>query len=145
MANLEGRSPARFWSLASGGAPHKGRWPRYVLLKAGPYSDSHRDILRLQSLDALANIPIVDMAAIHFHEVAKCRRFVARSLVRRGELIVQRHASFVVEIGQLESLFVPANGRFRHAFVEEALGEPGIGLHYLRERMATIHRLTNFL
>ena len=81
MASLEGRSPAQFWNLASGGAPHMGRWPRHVLQKAGPHSDNHRDILRLQSLDALANVPIVDIAAVNFHEVAQGRGLVARRVV----------------------------------------------------------------
>ena len=44
-----------------------------------------------------------------------------------------------------ESFVVPADGGFRHAFFEEALRQPGISLHDLRERMPAIKRLAGLL
>lgn len=44
--------------------------------------ETHPDILRLQGLDALGHIPIVDVTAIHFHEMVQGRSLVSGSFVR---------------------------------------------------------------
>src|SRR5580693_7440683 len=53
------------------GKPHPKLWGRLT----------HRDILRLQGLNALGNVAIVNVAAIHFHEVAQGSRLVSRDFV----------------------------------------------------------------
>src|SRR5207253_1217473 len=35
----------------------------------------------------------------------------------------------LVNIGELEGAFIPANRCFRYTFIEETLSQPGIGLH----------------
>src|SRR5579883_316330 len=62
-----------------------------------------------------------------------------------GQFVVQGGAGFFIERGQLEGLFIPADGRFGDALVEEALGEPGIGLHDQLERVAAVDGLADFL
>src|SRR5579864_2239578 len=84
---------------------------------------THSHILRLQGLNALGHIPVIDVTAIHFHEMVQGRDLVPCSLVRRSQLIVQSGAGIRIDGGQLERLFIPANGRFRNALIEEALGQ----------------------
>ena len=48
-------------------------------------------------------------------------------------------------LGNVESLVVPADGGLGHAFFEEALRQPGVSLHDLRERMPVIERLAGLL
>src|ERR1700735_4298677 len=94
---------------------------------------THRAILRLQGLDALGDVAIVDVAAINFHEVLERRRFVAGGFIGGSELIVESSAGFFVNAGRVQSFLVPANGGLGYAFVEEALRQPGVSLHGLRE------------
>ena len=73
------------------------------------------------------------------------RAFVSGGLIGAGEFVMQSGARVFVDGGDGERFLVPANRSFRHAFLEEALRQPGIGLHYLREGMPAIDRLAGFL
>ena len=58
---------------------------------------------------------------------------------------MQRRARFLINAGHLERRFVPANGSLRKSFVEEALCQPGVSLHQLREGVAVLRPLRDFL
>ncbi len=45
--------------------------------------NAHASILRLQGLDPLSHIAIIDVAAVNFHEIIQSQLFVSGSLVRR--------------------------------------------------------------
>ena len=47
--------------------------------------------------------------------------------------------------GAHESFLIPANRGLGHALVEEALRQPGVSLHDLRERMSAIDGLAGLL
>ena len=47
--------------------------------------------------------------------------------------------------GTFESLVIPADGGLGHALFEEALRQPGVSLHDLRERMSVIEGLAGLL
>src|SRR6202035_367407 len=79
--------------------------------------ESHRTILRLQGLDALGDVAIVNVAAIDLSEVLEGRRFVARSLVGGSQLVVQGDARISVNAGNTERLVVPADGRLRNSLI----------------------------
>src|SRR5580693_5575292 len=96
---------------------------------------THRAILRLKGLDALGNVAIIDVAAVNLHEMLEGGGLVAGGFIGSGQLVVERGAGFFVDAGSVESFLVPANGSLRQALVEEALGQPGVGLHDLREGM----------
>src|SRR6266568_7927675 len=115
--------------------------------RASPWINekTHRDILRLQGLNALSNIAIIDVAAVNLHEVAESDRTVSRGFVGRAEFIVQRHAGVLIDIRKLKRLFIPTDGCFRNTLIKKALSEPGIGLHDLREGIAALHRLADLL
>src|SRR5712691_8401734 len=70
---------------------------------------------------------------------------VVGSLVRRGELIMQSHSGVLIDVTKLERLFIPADRRFGHSFVKEALRQPGVGLHNVWKGMAMFHSLANLL
>src|SRR5271169_1706833 len=106
---------------------------------------THRDILRLQGLDALGDVAIIDIAAVNLHEMLESGGFVAGGLVSGGEFVVESGAGFFVDGGDGKSLLVPANGGLGYTFVEKALSEPGISLHDLREGMSAIDGLTSLL
>src|SRR5579862_3970087 len=105
---------------------------------AGPRAETHRRILRPQGLDALANITIVNITAVDFHEVFEGSIAILRAFVRSSQFVVQGCTGFLVERRKLECLVIPADGGFWNAFVEETLGEPGISLHELWEGVAAI-------
>src|ERR1700688_5292638 len=99
-----------------------------ALLEENVRDKTHRDILRLQRLYALGYAAIIDVAAVYFHEVLEGRGSVAGGLMGGGEFIVESGARLFVDGGSVKGLLVPANGGLGHAFVEEALSQPGIGL-----------------
>src|SRR5580658_148496 len=106
---------------------------------------THRAILRLQGLDALGDVAIIDVAAVNFHEMLERGGFIPGRLIRGGEFIVESGARFFVDARGVESLLVPANRSLRDAFVEEALCQPGVSLHDLRERMSAFDCLAGLL
>src|SRR5258708_19331954 len=84
---------------------------------------THRAILRLQGLNALGDVAIVDVVAVDIHEVFEGGGLVASGFVGGSQFVVQGDAGFAVDAGNLQSLVVPADGSFRHAFFEEAVGQ----------------------
>jgi hypothetical protein len=58
---------------------------------------------------------------------------------------VQSGARFFVDARGGESFLIPANRGLGNALVEEALSQPGISLHDLRERMSAIDGLAGLL
>ena len=58
---------------------------------------------------------------------------------------MQGGPGFLVKAGKLQRLFVPANRHFGYAFVQKTLRQPGVCLHDLRERMAMLDTLADFL
>jgi hypothetical protein len=100
---------------------------------------THPDILRLQGLDTLGDVSIIDVIAVDIHKMLEGSRFVARSLVGGGQFEMERHACFCIDSRDVQGLVIPANGGFGYTLFEEALGQPGSGLHDLRERMSAIH------
>ena len=58
---------------------------------------------------------------------------------------MQGGAGVLIDGGQLERPLIPADGGFRNALIQEALGQPGVGLHDVREGMTAIHRLAHLL
>ena len=61
---------------------------------------SHRDILRPESLYPLGHIAVIDIAAVDFHEVMEGVRPVPGTLARTGEFVMKRRASFSIECWQ---------------------------------------------
>src|SRR5580700_2261931 len=106
---------------------------------------THRAILRLQGLDALGDIAVIDVAAVNFHEMLKGRGFVAGGLVGGGQFVVQSGARFFVDARGAERLLVPADGGLRQSLVEEALRQPGVSLHDLWERVSALDSLAGLL
>src|ERR1700679_3935499 len=106
---------------------------------------THPTILRLQGLDALGHVAIIDVAAVDFHEVLECQGFVPGSLMGGSELVIQSGAGFLINSNHAQSLFVPADRGLGYAFVEEALRQPSVGLHDLGERVSAVYRLAGFL
>src|SRR5208283_5664420 len=90
-----------------------------------------RETLRLQSLNALGNVAIIDVGAVHASEMAEGRRLVLGAFARRPEFVVNGQARFGIESRDAQRLFIPADGGFRNSLIEEALGQPGIGLNRL--------------
>ena len=81
--------------LASGRRRHENfmndaAWPALQI-------ETHRDILRLNSLDPLAYIAIIDIASINLHKIMKGGTFVSGSLVSASEFVVQGHAGFAIK------------------------------------------------
>jgi hypothetical protein len=69
--------------LPSPGAPDE---PRCKPDFANAYSrrkriETHSGILRLQGLNALGHVPVIDVAAVHFHEMVQGRDLVPGGLV----------------------------------------------------------------
>lgn len=60
---------------------------------------SHPSILRLQGLDALGNIAIVDVAAIDFHEVVEGITFVTGGLKGTSQFVMQSGAGVQIKVG----------------------------------------------
>src|ERR1700678_2665235 len=116
-----------------------------VFLEEGLGDKTHQFILRLQGLDALGDVTIIDVAAVNLHEMLERGRFVPGCFVGSGEFVVERGAGFFVDAGSGKSFLIPANGCLGHTLVEEALGQPSIGLHDLRERMSAVNGLAGFL
>ena len=71
---------------------------------------THRAILRLQGLDALGDVAIIDVAAVNFHEVLERGGFVAGGFIGGGEFVVESGARFFVDTGGAEGFLIPANG-----------------------------------
>src|SRR5271170_3078437 len=106
---------------------------------------THRAILRLQGLDALGNVAIIDVAAVNFHEMLEGGGFVAGGFIGGGQLVMESGAGFFVDAGSVESLLVPANGGLGQALVEETLRQPGVSLHDLREGVPALDGLAGLL
>ena len=90
---------------------------------------SHRAILRLQGLDALGDITIIDVVTVDIHEVVQGGRLVAGGFLSRSQFVVEGNAGFAIDAGSVESLFIPADGGLGHYFFEEALRQPVVSLH----------------
>src|SRR5882724_9421291 len=73
---------------------------------------THPAILRLQGLNALGDVAIVDVVAVDFHEVFEGGGLVAGGLVGGSQFVVEGDAGFSVDAGNLQSLVIPADGRF---------------------------------
>ena len=58
---------------------------------------------------------------------------------------MKRDAGFAVDAGNVQSFVIPADGGFGNALFEEALRQPGVGLHDLREGMSAIEGLAGLL
>src|SRR5208337_1704367 len=107
--------------------------------------NSHRAILRLQGLNALGDVAIVNVGAIDVHEMLDRGGLVAGGFIGRGQFVIEGNAGFAINGGYAESLLVPPDGSLGHALFQEALCQPGVGLHDLRERMSAIERLAGLL
>ena len=85
-------------------APTLCKHGRPVTLLARPRSSctTHLCILRLQGFDALGYIPVIDVAAVHFHEMLKSGRLVVRRFERGRNLVMQRSTSVLVDFRQLQ-------------------------------------------
>src|SRR5580692_8165679 len=70
---------------------------------------THRPILRLQGLDALGDVAIIDVAAVNLHEMLERGGFVAGGFIGGGQFVVESGAGFFVDSGSVEGLLVPAN------------------------------------
>src|SRR5580704_10611060 len=143
-ADWAGGAAVRF-STGSLGAGGRGRAGSGLVHARTKWGQTHPSILRLQGLDALGDIAIIDVAAVNLHEMLEGRGFVAGGFVGGGQFVVQSGAGFFVDAGSVEGLLVPANGGLGQALVEEALREPGVSLHDLREGMPTFDRLAGLL
>src|SRR4029077_7954182 len=99
--------------------------------------------LRLQSLNALGHVAIIDICAVYVGEMAEGRGLVHGSFAGRPQLIVDGQARFVIKSGNAKRLFIPADGGFRNSFIEEALSQPGVGLDGLRKWLAAFDRGTD--
>src|SRR4051794_25410596 len=119
---------------------HPAPWPRH-----GRLFQIHLGILRPEGLDALGNVAVIDVAAVDLEEIGERGRIVAGTLERGSELVMQRGASFLLQVGKLQGLFVPADRNFGHSFFKEALGQPGISLHQVGESVAAVDELAYFL
>src|SRR5271157_5308947 len=107
--------------------------------------NGHRAILRLQGLNALGDVAIVNVGAIDVHEMLDGGWLVAGGFIGRGQLVVEGNAGFAINRGYAESLLVPADGSLGHALFQEALRQPGVGLHDLGERLSAIEGLAGLL
>ena len=58
---------------------------------------------------------------------------------------MQRGASFLLQIWKFQGFLIPADCNFWHAFVKEALRQPGVSLHEIRESVAAIDILADLL
>src|SRR5947207_11436425 len=58
---------------------------------------------------------------------------------------MDREPGFLIKSRYGERLFKPANGSVRDAFVEKALGEPGVSLNDLNERMSAFDGVADLL
>src|SRR3954469_7813999 len=108
-------------------------------------SKAIRTILRLQGLNALGDITVIDVATVDIHEMPDGRGLVASGFVGGGKFIVQGDAGFAVDGWNLQGLVIPADGGFGHSFFEETLRQPGVSLHDLREGMSVIKGLASRL
>src|SRR5579864_770261 len=136
----------------SRGGSHRERvrWPSDLRSRHPPgcapgWIRCHQGILRPERLDPLGYVSIVNIAAIDFEEVAQRGRLVSRVLEGRSQFVVQGGAGLLIDGRKFERLFVPADCSFRDSFVEEALRQPGVSLHELRESTATLGGLANLL
>src|SRR5215472_11727125 len=86
----------------------------------------HLGILRPQGLDPLGYVAIVDVAAVNLKEVAERGRLVSSVLERGRKLVMQCGAGLLIDAGQSEGFFVPADGCFWDSFFKEALRQPGV-------------------
>src|SRR5208337_3755855 len=93
-------------------------------------------ILRLQSLNALGHIAIIDIRTVDGREMTQCRGLVLSCFAGRPQFVVDGQAGFLIESGNMKRLFIPANGGVRNSFIEEALGQPGVSLDGLRKWLA---------
>ena len=60
---------------------------------------SHRAILRLQGLNALGNVAIIDVGAVDVHKVVQGGRLVTGRFVGGCQFIVERDARFAIDAG----------------------------------------------
>src|SRR3974390_1320698 len=114
-------APETIGGPTSGGAPR----PLAATGSSGKVqlrAETHRGILRPQRPYALADIPVVNVAAVDLHEVPQRRLAVLRCFIGRCQFVVQCGSRVLIEVWQLQSLVVPADRGFRHSLIEEALG-----------------------
>src|SRR5580704_18354572 len=91
------------WVLPSHPAPTERG-----LRKAPGYQRSinaHANILRLQGLNPLSDVAIIDVAAVNFHEIAQSEGLVSRGFIGRSQFVMQRGASLLIDLRKLERLF----------------------------------------
>jgi len=72
------------WDWRSRRAPAQRRPNEIRAVDSICQIETHCSILRLQGLDALRDVAIVDVAAVHLHVVIQGRGFIGRSLVSGG-------------------------------------------------------------
>src|SRR5208337_5095083 len=71
--------------------------------------------------------------------------FIASGLIGSRDFVVESGARLFVDALGIEGFLVPADRGLGDALVEEALCQPGIGLHDLRERMSAVDGLAGLL
>jgi hypothetical protein len=82
--------------LGSAVTTYSTNWP-----KRGRAIQTHLGILRPEGLDPLGHIPVVDVAAIDFEEIAEGRRIVARTLQCGGKFVMESRTGFLIQAGEL--------------------------------------------
>jgi hypothetical protein len=107
--------------------------------------ETHRDILRLKSLNSLAYIAVIDVAAVNLHKIMEGGTLISGGLVSASEFVVQSHAGFPVKRRERQSAFIPAQCGIGNSLVQEALRKPSVSLQYLWKWMTVLHCLANFL
>ena len=145
FAGVRRRTWDRSFSSGSGGIPKLVRCARDPRERGKLGTETHRAILRLQGLNALGDVAIVDVVAVDVHEMLEGRRLVAGGFVGGGQFVVERDAGFAIDGRHLESLSYQRTAASGHSFFEEALGQPGVSLHDLRESMSAIEGLASLL
>ena len=73
-------APENMGSLIQGSSGSAGQI-RIPWIPAKNCSKAIRVILRLQGLNALGDVPVIDVAAVHVHEMLECSGFVASGFV----------------------------------------------------------------
>src|ERR1700741_376520 len=79
-----------------------------------------RVILRLQSLNALGDVAIIDVAPVDVHEVLEGGSLVASRFVGGGQFVVKRDTGFAVNSRHFQSFVVPADRGLWDSFFEKA-------------------------
>src|SRR5207302_2123316 len=154
-SRIVGASVGRWGSGALPGAPENMgsliqlalRWKEWALRLIPGKKDvkAIRPILRLQGLNALGDVAVIDVASVDVHEVFEGRSLIASRFISRRQFVMESDPRLAVDGRHFQSLVVPADSGLGNAVVEEALRQPGVRLHDLRARMPVIERLNGFL